>query len=234
MSDWLICYRDSTASFSVNSKAISGAKLRVSPGVPFAIEHDDLWMASLPGMRILSELDFVPTTVRIPTPDETYLSRWEGAFLEGLSASCPDPARLVDIGTGKGASLCRMLLGLALHGDAFVWSFDLEECPDAVDLVVKAQVPNWRYKLIQADSATGAIVIAEDVDLVYVDGSHSAEGVKRDVDAWADKLKVGGVMAFHDYGRRKHSVTAAVRDAMKALGWRKRGQAGTLIAFEKQ
>jgi predicted O-methyltransferase YrrM len=212
---------------------MQGAKIRVTPGIPFAIEHDDLWMASLPGMRVLSELDFVPTTVRIPSPDDTYLSRWEGAFLEGLAASCPDPARLVDIGTGKGASLCRMLLGLALHADAFVWSFDLEECPDAVDLVVKAQIPNWRYECVQSDSATGAIVVTEELDLVYVDGSHSAEGVVRDVNAWKDKLRIGGVMAFHDYGRRKHKVTAAVRDSMKALGWKSVGRAGTLIAFEK-
>jgi hypothetical protein len=120
-----------------------------------------------------------------------------------------------------------------LHTDAFVWSFDLEECPDAVDLVIKAQIPNWRYKCVQSDSATGAIVVTEELDLVYVDGSHSAEGVVRDVGAWKDKLKIGGVMAFHDYGRRKHKVTVAVRDSMKALGWKSVGRAGTLIAFEK-
>lgn len=233
MNDWLIYLGEQQSNFSVNSRAVPGAKLRVDPGIPFIIEHDDLWMASLPGMRVLTEVNFVPSTVRVETPDDTYLSRWEGAFLEGLAASCPDPARMVDIGTGKGASLVRMLIGLALHGDAFVWSFDIEDCPDAVDLVVKAQIPNWRYKCIQADSATGSIVVTEKLDLIYVDGSHAKQGVERDVDAWAGKLKVGGVIVFHDYGRRKHQVTAAVNEKMKALGWKKRGRAGYLVAFER-
>jgi predicted O-methyltransferase YrrM len=38
----------------------------------------------------------------------------------------------------------------------------------------------------------------ESVDMVFIDGDHSYNGVKRDFDAWFDKIKTGGYFAFHD------------------------------------
>ena len=38
----------------------------------------------------------------------------------------------------------------------------------------------------------------ESVDVLYVDGDHTYEGVKRDYEAWFPKMKVGGVIIFHD------------------------------------
>jgi methyltransferase family protein len=40
------------------------------------------------------------------------------------------------------------------------------------------------------------------VDLLIVDGDHTARGVMRDIDAWWDKVVVGGVVFFHDYLER--------------------------------
>jgi predicted O-methyltransferase YrrM len=37
------------------------------------------------------------------------------------------------------------------------------------------------------------------LDFVYLDGDHSYEGCKADIHAWLPKLKLGGIMAFHDY-----------------------------------
>lgn len=36
-------------------------------------------------------------------------------------------------------------------------------------------------------------------DIVYIDGDHSYEGCLRDMNAWKDKVKVGGFMYGHDY-----------------------------------
>lgn len=36
------------------------------------------------------------------------------------------------------------------------------------------------------------------VDMVFIDADHSYEGVKRDFEAWFDKIKKGGYFAFHD------------------------------------
>jgi len=40
----------------------------------------------------------------------------------------------------------------------------------------------------------------ESVDLIFVDGDHSYEGCKTDIETWLPKLKTGGFMAGHDYG----------------------------------
>jgi predicted O-methyltransferase YrrM len=40
------------------------------------------------------------------------------------------------------------------------------------------------------------------VDMVFVDGLHDYENVKRDFDTFDPHLKLGGLVCFHDYGRR--------------------------------
>lgn len=37
------------------------------------------------------------------------------------------------------------------------------------------------------------------LDFVYIDADHSYEGCKRDILAWAPKVKSGGILAGHDY-----------------------------------
>lgn len=37
------------------------------------------------------------------------------------------------------------------------------------------------------------------LDLVFIDGDHSYEGVRSDIDAWLPKVRLGGVISGHDY-----------------------------------
>lgn len=37
------------------------------------------------------------------------------------------------------------------------------------------------------------------LDIIFIDGDHSYEGCKADIEAWLPKLREGGVMAGHDY-----------------------------------
>lgn len=37
------------------------------------------------------------------------------------------------------------------------------------------------------------------LDFVYIDGDHSFEGCRRDLEAWWPKVRAGGVIAGHDY-----------------------------------
>ena len=50
------------------------------------------------------------------------------------------------------------------------------------------------------------------VDLVYIDACHSYECVRDDINAYWDKLKSGGVMAFHDYEMQHYGVKQAVQE----------------------
>jgi len=219
--------------FSINSRAYPMEKIRVQQEVPFGVDEGDLWIASLRDMLLLSTVQFTPQVIRHPgVGDESYCSRWEGAFLEGLAANCPDPARVVEIGTGKGMSLLRLLYGLSLHEDAKVWTIDLLEKDDVREELEKAQIPTWRYEMLVGDSAEIGQQDWEPLDLIFVDGSHSYEGVKADVRAWTPHLKEDGVIAFHDYGNPLHSVTPAVVEMMDK-NWRRVGLVGTLAAYTR-
>lgn len=50
------------------------------------------------------------------------------------------------------------------------------------------------------------------VDLVYIDACHSYECVRDDINAYWDKLKSGGIMAFHDYEMPQYGVKQAVAE----------------------
>lgn len=230
---FLLYQGEREGTFSVNSRHGPGEKYRVQQGYPFGIYEEDLWIASMPGYQVLSLINFVPMTIRISNPDESYLTRWEASFLEGLASSLPNPARAIEVGTGKGISLARILIGLSHHTDVIVWSIDLEECEKAREYVQKCQIPNWRYNLVVGDSVETGRGWSEKLDMVYLDGSHSYEGVAADVEAWGRYIKINGILAFHDYGNRKHNVTAAVKEAMEDKQWKKIGRVGYLIAFER-
>ena len=50
------------------------------------------------------------------------------------------------------------------------------------------------------DSAAAAELFSdESVDFCFVDASHVAEDVKRDIEAWWPKIKQGGIIGGHDY-----------------------------------
>jgi len=235
--EWILYSGERAGNWHINSKAHPGSKLTVQRGVPFKVDKEDLWIASLPAMSVLSEVSFTPEIIRQPSPDETYLTRWEGALLEGLAASLPkteELTKVVEIGTGKGISLVRLLIGLSLHAMATVWSIDLKECKEAQEYVVSCQIPSWRYKLLVGDST----VIGREwenghLDMIYFDGNHSYEGVIADIEAWYPRLKSGAVMAFHDYGNKRHQVTKAVDDAMRKRKVKRVARVGYLIAFQK-
>jgi len=70
------------------------------------------------------------------------------------------------------------------------------------------------------------------VDLIFIDGDHSYEGCRADIEAWLPFLKFGGVMAFHDFGSRASGVTQAIFETIKADRFAEIvGVAGTIIAF---
>jgi len=49
------------------------------------------------------------------------------------------------------------------------------------------------------------------LDLVYIDGDHRYEAVKRDICAWKPKLKRGGYLCGHDFGHPKYRGIEGVR-----------------------
>lgn len=66
-------------------------------------------------------------------------------------------------------------------------------------MAVAARFPG-RVQVCRMDSVAAAQQFADrSLDFVYIDGDHSFAGCQRDIIAWAPKIRVGGMLAGHDY-----------------------------------
>lgn len=55
----------------------------------------------------------------------------------------------------------------------------------------------------------------ESLDFVYIDGDHQYEAVLQDISLYYPKVKKGGLVSGHDYGRRWRGVPIAVNEFCK-------------------
>lgn len=57
-----------------------------------------------------------------------------------------------------------------------------------------------RLEVIVCDTAEAASIVRPgSLDFVFVDATHTADGVRRDVQAWRSRLRAGGRMLGHDH-----------------------------------
>lgn len=64
---------------------------------------------------------------------------------------------------------------------------------------VRSQFPGRIQKVKSFSVEASQDVPDGSLDLVFIDGDHSYEGVRADVDHWLPKVRKGGVIAGHDY-----------------------------------
>ena len=55
----------------------------------------------------------------------------------------------------------------------------------------------------------------ESIDFIFIDGDHTYEGVKSDIEAWYPRIVTGGVMCGHDFGAKYPGVGKAVKEIFK-------------------
>lgn len=76
-----------------------------------------------------------------------------------------------------------------------------------------------RVQQIRLDSVEAAPHINEPLDFVYIDGDHSYEGVRADLEAYFPLIREGGIIAGHDYGQPAFpGVKAAADHFFKRFG----------------
>lgn len=128
---------------------------------------------------------------------------------------------MVEIGVGKGEVLLHLIKELDMDG--FVWdgvdpykTYD-EYVNDINGTSVRVKqnmitilniLKNYSEKtnmILHTMYSEEAVDLFEDesVDLIFVDGNHSYEYVKQDIELWWLKVKMFGCLAFHDYDRPK-------------------------------
>lgn len=177
-----------------------------------------------------------------------YLVDGEVELLQELAHSLPLYPVVVNIGAGVGTSC---LTFLEARRDINVVTVDNQAEEPAVDsgsslrkeeaALREAGMWGQRHYQVQGDSKDIGKTWPDLVDMVFVDGDHSYEGCRGDIEAWGPHVRTGGVIAIHDYdalhrgdGTWYDPIVRAVDDTLSAdPRWQEIGRATTTIAFRR-
>lgn len=69
------------------------------------------------------------------------------------------------------------------------------------------------------DSPSFAKTFKGEIDVLFIDGDHTYEGCKADIDAWYPQMAKDGVMLFHDCDATSPGVVQAVHEFAEAHGF---------------
>lgn len=129
-------------------------------------------------------------------------------LLYGLARSLK-PEVCVEIGSARGKSACHVGLALRENGRGRLWAIDPHRPTDwndadSVDTfetirrnLRKVGLERW-VEVLRRDSSEAAAEWTRPIDLLFIDGDHSYEGVKADWNAFAPHVRPFGFVAFHD------------------------------------
>lgn len=129
-------------------------------------------------------------------------------LLYGLARSLK-PKVCVEIGSARGKSACAVGLALRRNGSGKLYAIDPHSVTnwndaDSVDSFAlitenlrKAGVTEF-VEIVRQTSGDAAKGWNKKIDLIFIDGDHSYEGVKADWDLFLPHLNEFGVVVFHD------------------------------------
>ena len=150
---------------------------------------------------------------------------------------------ILEVGRDAGKSLAIMAMAVRDAGSHVpIYSIELQDrkLPPA-ERNLKALNLADLVTLVQGDSATEIPALGITFDLVFLDGDHRYEGVKRDLQALTGRIMPGGSMMAHDYfdprnhgaGEDVYGVRAAVDELAPGMGLEYRGGYGAIALFEQ-
>ncbi len=133
----------------------------------------------------------------------TLLSPKEKETLFKLSQSGPSDGSIVNIGYFQGGSSIILAAGSKFSKREKVFAFDIEEYPRSKKFITENDLEDWIIfeKECSLEAAKKwAKKEKNGVRLLLIDGDHSYQGCKDDIQSWSPVLVSGGVIAIHDYG----------------------------------
>lgn len=142
--------------------------------------------------------------------------------LHWLAGQAAKRERIVEIGSWMG----RSTTALAQSTKGIVYAVDTwEGSAEHVD-IMKSLTPDNLFKAFQHHTADlGNIIpirkpsleavkeMIDDLDMVFIDGSHDYDNAKADILAWKSKLRAGGLLCGHDF-TYSEGVTRAVKELL--------------------
>ena len=101
-----------------------------------------------------------------------------------------------------------------------------QESFDEWEASARQRLSKYDGTILKMKSVDGAATIADrSLDFVYLDGDHAFASVVADLHAWTPKVRVGGIMAGHDFakinhpGRRRYQGAPGTRVVPAVMGW---------------
>jgi predicted O-methyltransferase YrrM len=177
------------------------------------------------------------------------LSRVEGQItahelhkLFSIAKSTVKGGVILEIGSYRGKSTLALAMG-AKHSGARVYSIDPHEeftgvaggkygPPDLarkIENIAKFQLGKIIFPICMNSHDVGKIW-SKPIDVLWIDGDHSFEGVKGDYDLFSPFVKKNGLMLFHDSAMEGVKKTISMIDPVL---FKKLFQIDSMTAFEK-
>lgn len=132
---------------------------------------------------------------------------------------------VVEVGSYLGRSTA--YLSGRVHAEAIVVAVDrwpyfnpIADRVDAREDLLSAFMSNMRqckcHNVIplRAASNIASQILSSGLSAVFIDGDHTYEAVKADVQAWLPKVRPGGIAGGHDYGAEHEGVKRAVDELL--------------------
>ncbi|HEY8705505.1 MAG TPA: class I SAM-dependent methyltransferase [Gaiellaceae bacterium] len=168
----------------------------------------------------------------------------EAALLYGLGRDATT-GPVVEIGRFKGGST--FIFAASMTDGVELWSYDFHVAlrPDMPGERLDAELSEalerfglaHKVHLLVADSRN-ADPPARPIEVLFIDGDHSYEGVKADFDRWGEFVFTGGHVLFHDavdtggYGNHYPAVARLITEI--GAGWERQRGAGSIAHFVRR
>lgn len=177
-------------------------------------ETDLLFSANLSLLREARDLDVRLDAEQAP---DGLLELREGICLYLLARRAARFGNVIEIGSFKGRSTWFLARGLEdADSPHRVVAIDphLEGTDDAFRLEIERTGITSRVDVRRAYSHEVAPSFDEPIGLVWIDGDHAYDGVRRDFEDWFPRLAEGGWIAFHDTVNQWYGPTRLVRELL--------------------
>lgn len=129
-------------------------------------------------------------------------------------------SNIVEIGSYLGTSACFLALGNKNNQVFCVDTWKNETMPEGLrDTFFEFKNNTKKHNNIiplRGKSQEVAIKFNKKIDLLFIDGDHSYQGVKTDFDFWLPKCKSNAIIIFHDIGYAK-GVNRIIREDIKPI-----------------
>jgi predicted O-methyltransferase YrrM len=172
------------------------------------------WQISSKRLDANEKLPFLPNYIRFQVRGHaqawrifTHMTKQELLALYRLVLNLSSGSIIVEIGSYLGASTCFLAAGASeLGGKVYcvdTWQNEgmTEGSRDTFSIFYRNTTKYRNFiKPLRGKSIQIAESFSEKIDLLFIDGDHSYEGTKSDVESWLPHLKSGGLVIMHDSG----------------------------------